>query len=76
MYPRAWESFPFSDVFFAFFHKDLMFLSHRFFTYLVTVMPQYFMLFVAIVKGDVSLISFLTSLSSIYSMAINFFELI
>ena len=37
--------------------EDLKFLSNRSFTSLVRVTPRYFMLFVAIVKGDVSLIS-------------------
>ena len=39
------------------FFKDLNFLSNRSFASLVSVTPRYFMLFVAIVKGDVFLIS-------------------
>ena len=37
---------------------------------------SYFMLFVAIVKGNVSLISFSGHLSSVYRKATDFFELI
>ena len=48
------------------FFKDLKFLSYKSFTCLVRVTPRYFMLFVAVVKGDVSLISFSAHLSSVY----------
>ena len=48
------------------FFKDLKFLSNRHFTSLVSVAPRYFMLFVVIVNGDVSLISFSASLSLVY----------
>jgi hypothetical protein len=40
------------------FLRDLKLLSYRSFTCLVRVTPRYFILFVAIVKGVVSLISF------------------
>ena len=40
------------------FLRDLQFLSYRSFTCLVRVNPRYFILFVAIVKGIISLISF------------------
>lgn len=40
------------------FFKDLKFLSYISFTCMVRVTPRYFMSFVAIVKGGVSLISF------------------
>ena len=40
------------------FFRDLKFLSYRSFTSLVRVTPRYFILFVTIVKGVVSLISF------------------
>ena len=57
------------------FFRDLKFLSYRSFTCLVRVTPSYFMLFVTIVKGVVSLISF----SSFYPLSIRrpliFFEL-
>ena len=43
--------------------RDLKFLSYRSFTCLVIVTPQYFILFVNIVKGVVSLISFSANLS-------------
>jgi multisubunit Na+/H+ antiporter MnhB subunit len=39
------------------FFRDLKFLSYRSFTSLVTVTPLYFICFVTIVKGVVSLIS-------------------
>ena len=58
------------------FFKDLKFLSYKFSTCLVRVTPRYFMLFVAIVKGDDSLISFSALLSSEYRRATYFFELI
>ena len=54
------------------FFKNLKFLSNRSFTSLVSVTLRYFMLFVAIVKGDVSLISFSTLLTSEYRRATNF----
>ncbi|ERE70028.1 hypothetical protein H671_6g16684 [Cricetulus griseus] len=41
---------------------------------LVSVTPKYFMLFVANVKGDVSLISFSTNVSSIYDFKDNIEE--
>ena len=48
------------------FFRDLKFLSYNFSICLVRVTPRYFMLFVAIVKGDVSLISFSACLSSVF----------
>jgi hypothetical protein len=41
-----------------YFFRDLKFLSYRSFTCLVRVTPRYFILFVAIEKGVISLISF------------------
>ena len=58
------------------FFKDLKFLSNRSFTSLVRVTPRYFMLFVAIVKGEVSLISLSAPLSFLYRRATDFLELI
>ena len=58
------------------FFKDLKFLSNRSFTSLVRVIPRYFMVFVAIVKGEVSLISFPATLSFVSRRATNFLELI
>ena len=55
------------------FFKDLKFLSYRSFTCLVRVTPRYFILFVAIGKGDVSLISFSAHLSPIYRKGTDFF---
>ena len=60
----------------VFFFKDLKLLSHKSSTCLVSVTPRYFMLLVAIVKGDVSLISSPALLSSVYRRATEFFELI
>ena len=54
------------------FFKDLKFLSNRSFTSLVSVTPRYFMLFVATVKDDVSLISLSASLF-VYRRATDFF---
>ena len=45
------------------FLRDLKLFSYRTFTCLVRVIPSYFILFVAIVKGVVSLISFSSCLS-------------
>ena len=56
--------------------KDLMFLSYRSSTCLVRFTLRFLMLFVAIVKGDVYLISFPSLLSSLYRRATDFFELI
>ena len=47
------------------FFKDLKFLSYSSSTCLVKVTPRYFILFMAIVKGDVSLISFSAHLSNV-----------
>ena len=58
------------------FFKDLKFLSNRSFTSLVRVTPRYFMLFVAILKGDVSLIFLSASLPFVYRRATDFLELI
>ena len=44
--------------------------------FLVSITSKYFMLFVAIVKGNISLISFSGHLSSVNSRATEFFELI
>ena len=55
------------------FFKDLKFLSYKSSTCLVRVTLRYFMLFVAIVKGDVSLISFSVLLSSEYRRVTDFF---
>ena len=52
------------------FFKVLKFLSNRSFTSLVRVTPTYFMKFVTIVKGDVSLISLSDSSSSIEGLLI------
>ena len=59
-----------------FFFKDLKFLSNRSFPSLVSVIPRYFMLFVSLVNGDVSLISLSVALFFVYRMATDFFELI
>ena len=40
--------------------------------FLVSVIPRYFILFVAIVNGDVSLISFSTDASLVYSRPMDF----
>ena len=58
------------------FFKDLKFLLYRSFPCSVRVTPRQFMLFVAIVKGDVSLISLSTYLLSVYGRATDFFQLI
>jgi hypothetical protein len=46
----------------TYFFRDLKFLSYRSFSCLLRVASRYFILFVAIVKGIVSLISFLACL--------------
>jgi hypothetical protein len=54
----------------------LKFLSNRSFTCLVRVIPRYFILFVTIVKGVVSLISFSARLFFVYRKVTELFELI
>jgi hypothetical protein len=58
------------------FFRALKFLSYRSFTSLVSVTPRYFILFVTIEKGVVSLISFSACLTFVYRKAIGLFELI
>ena len=58
------------------FFRDLKFLSYRSFTYLVRVTPRYFILFVTIEKGVVSLISSSACLSFVYRKAIDLFNFI
>ena len=55
---RAWKVFPTSVIFFNFFLQRLKFLSHSSFSCLVRITPRYFILFVAIMKSDISLTSF------------------
>ena len=55
------------------FIKDLNFLSNRSFTSFISVTPRYFVLCVAIVKVDASLISLSVSLSFMYRRATDFF---
>ena len=71
----AIQIFPFYGVFFNFFLRDLKFLSYRPFTFLPRVNQRYFMLFVGILKADVSLISFLAHLSFVCSSVSDFFFL-
>jgi hypothetical protein len=54
----------------------LKFLSCRSFTSLVRVTPRYFILFVTIEKGVVSLISYSACFSFVYTKAIDLLELI
>jgi hypothetical protein len=54
------------------FFRDLKFLSYRFFTSLIRVTPRYFIPFINIVKGFVSLISFSCCLSFVYRKATDF----
>jgi hypothetical protein len=56
--------------------RDLKFLSYRSFTCLVRVTPRYFILFVTIVRGVISLISLSACLSFEYRKATDLFELI
>ena len=70
------RSFPFLVSSSISFFKDLKFFLYNSFTCMVRVTPRYFVLFVAIVKGDVSLISFSVHLLSAHRRAIDFFELI
>ena len=51
------------------FFKVSKFLQYRSFTCLVSYTPSYFMLFVEILDGDVSLILISSCLSSVYSRA-------
>ena len=57
------------------FFKALKFLSNRPFTSLVRVTPRYFMLFVVIMKGDVSLIFLSASVSFVYRRVTDFLRL-
>jgi hypothetical protein len=68
-----WGHFPSSDMFFIVFLKSIeVLLSCKPFTYFVTVTQRYFTLFVAIVKGVVSLISFVFNLPFVYMRAIDY----
>ena len=58
------------------FFRYLKFSSHRSCTCFVRVTPRYFILFVTIVKGVISLISFSICLSFAYRKATDLFELI
>ena len=58
------------------FFKDVKFLSYKYFTHLFRVSPRYFILFVTIMKGVISLISFSASLSFYYTKATDLLELI
>ena len=58
------------------FFRDLTFLSYRSFTCLVRVTSRYYILFVTIVKGVISLISFSACLSFDCKKATDLFELI
>ena len=55
-----------------FIFRHLKFLSYTFFTSLVSVTLRYFMLFVAIIKDNVSLISFSVLLSFVHRRATYF----
>ena len=57
------------------FFRDLMFLPYRYFTCVVVITLRYFILFVTIVKGVVSLISFSPCLFLEYRKATDLFEL-
>jgi hypothetical protein len=72
----AWEILPSSDIFFKFFLQRLTVFCHTVywsFTILVRVTPGCFILFVAIVKGIISLISFSACLSFLYMRDTDFF---
>ena len=58
------------------FFRDLNFLSCRSFTCLVRVTPRYYILFVTVVMGVVSVISFSVHLFLEYRKSTNLFELI
>lgn len=75
-YPRTWDVFPFSAIFFNSFLQSLKFLSKRSFTSLVHVRSRYFILFLVAVIGDVSLIFLSVCLSFVYRMTTKFLELI
>ena len=59
-----------------FFFRGLKFLSYISFTCLILVTPRYVMLFMCIVKGVISLISFSACLSFEQKKAIDLFEII
>lgn len=60
----------------TYFFNDLKFLSYSSFAWLVRITPRYFTLFVAILKGVISLISFSAWLSFIYRRASYFLLLL
>ena len=74
--PQAWEIFPGYEVFFNFFLQRLEFFVMQIFHLLVRVTPRYYMLFVTLVMGVVSVISFQTHLFFEYSKSTDLFELI
>ena len=69
-YGRSFHFLAYSSISFI---KDLKFLLKRLFTSSVSIIRGYFMLFVAIVKGEVSLISFSVSFSFVYRRATDIF---
>lgn len=72
----AWKIFPPSFDFFIFFLQNLWFLSCKFFNCLVRSTPRYFILFKAIGKDAVSIISLSVFLSFLYRKATNILELL
>jgi hypothetical protein len=70
------RSFHLQRTFLISFFRDLKILWYRSFTCLVRVTPRYFILFVTIVTGIFSLISFSAYLSFEHSKATDLFELI
>ena len=58
------------------FFRNSMFLTYRSFTCMIGVTQRYFMLFVTVVKGVVSLISFSACLSFEYRKATDLFDLV
>ena len=74
--PWAWEIFLSSEIFFNFFLQRFEVLIIQIFHFLVRFTPRYFILFVTIEKGVVSLISFSACLFFVYRNATDLFELI
>ena len=72
---QAWEIFP-SYGFFDFFLQRLAFLVMQIFHFLVRVTPRYYILFVTVVMGAVSIISFSAHLFFEYCKSTDLFELI
>ena len=74
--PRTWYISPSVCIIFTFFHQCLILSAYRSFVSLGRFIPRYFILFVAMVNGNVFLISLSDFSSLVYRNARDFWALI